>query len=255
VYVVAIQYAPGTGAVMAPALADAMGKTPYEARARLSNPDGGPVVVGNFAEIEPAYAFAGRLRANGIIPILLMPEDVETDVRRFRVRSFQLGEQGITAVSRRGETTELAYEGIDLILRGARIDEQVQVKRTEQRKFSPVRAVVSGGLMLTKTTREAQKIRKEEREDFLHLYASGGLVLAFHAGALDYRSLGPVLNPSLAANFARLVSALRDASPHARYDERLTSRQGRARLLGPSLTENHLDVAITLLARTLRQRS
>jgi hypothetical protein len=254
VYIVAIQYAPGKGDVMAPALADAMGKTPYEARARLSNPDGGPVVVGNFAEIEPAYAFAGRLRANGIIPILLTPEDVESDARRFLIRGFQLGEHAIT-VSRRGETAELAYEEIDLILRGVRIAEQVKVKRTEQRKFSPVRAVVTGGLILTKTTREAKNVTTQEREDFLHLYSRSGPVLAFHAGALDYGSLGPALKPSMAANFASLIAALRRAVPEARYDERLASRHGRARMLGPSLTENHLDVAITLLARMLRQRS
>ncbi len=252
-YIVAIHFAPGTGDVMAGALADALGKTLYEARARLNDPQRGPAVVGNFAEIEPAYA-AGRLRANGIIPILLMPEDVETDARRFLVRGFQLGEHAIT-VSRRGETAELAYEEIDLILRGVRIAEQVKVKRTEQRKFSPVRAVVTGGLILTKTTREAKNVTTREREGFLHLYSGSGPVLAFHAGALDYGSLGPSLKPSMAANFADLLDALRRAIPRARYDERLANRNGGARMLGPSLTENHLDVAITLLARTLRQRS
>jgi hypothetical protein len=254
VYVVAIHFAPGTGDVMASALADALGKTLYEARARLSDPEGGPAVVGNFAEIERAYAFAGRLRANAIVPILLTPEDIESDARRFFVRSFQLGEQGITAVSRQGETLELAYHEIELILRGVRIDERTKVQRTEERKFSPMRAMVTGGMVVSKTTRKAEQVTTQQREEFLHLYSEGGPVLAFRASALTYQSLGSALRPSSEANFAYLVRALRDATPGAHYDERLANRQGRARVLGPSLTENHLDVAVTLLARVLRVR-
>ena len=58
-----------------------------------------------------------------------------------------------------------------------------------------------------------------------------------------------VLSP--AATFAYLVSELRVPLAPARWDERLTNRQARARVLGPSLNEN-LDVAVTLLARVLR---
>ena len=65
VNVVAIHYAPGRGEALVPVLAEATDKTLYEARARLSSPEGGPAVVANFGEIEPAWAFAGRLRANG----------------------------------------------------------------------------------------------------------------------------------------------------------------------------------------------
>jgi hypothetical protein len=254
VHVVAIHYAPGAGEAMAGGLAEALDKTLYEARARLSDPDGGPAVVANFAEIQPAWAFAGRLRANGIAPILLAPEDVESDARRFLVRSFHLGERGITAVSRRGETAEVDYGEIQLVLRGARIDERTEIKRTEQRKFSPSRALLTGGLVLTKTTSKTEQVTTVEREEFLHLYAGEGPALALRAGALNYQSLGPALQPSTAANFAYLVDFFRRALPHARFDERLTSRQGRARVLGPSLTEN-LDVAVTLLARVLGRRS
>ena len=253
VNVVAIHYAPGAGEEMAGGLAEALGTTLYEARARLSAPEGGPAVVGTFAEIEPAWAFTGRLRANGIAPILLTPEDVESDARRFLVRSFQLGEQALTAASRLGRSVEVPYREIDLILRGARIDQRTEIKRTEQRKFSPGRFLLTGGMVLTKTVRKAEQVTTEEREDFFHLYAAGGdPALVFRAGALRYQSLGAALQPSTAANFSYLVDFFRGALPGVPYDERLTNRQARARLLGPSLTENHLDVAVTLMARVLR---
>lgn len=251
--VVAIHYAPGAGEAMAPALADALDKTLYEARARLSSPEGGPAVVASFGEIERAWAFTGRLRASGIYPILLTPEDVESDAQRFLVRTFQLGEHGITVVSRQGKTAELAYREINLILRGVRIEERTELKTTEQRKFSPGRALLTGGLMMTKTSRKLEQVTSEERDDFLHLYAEGRPPLVFRAREVNYQSLGPALQPSIAANFAHLVEALRQASPQSPYDERLANRQARARVLGPSLTEN-LDVAVSLLARVLRAK-
>jgi len=251
VNVVAIHYAPGAGEALAPALAEALDKSLYEARARLSSPEGGPAVVANFAEIERAWAFTGRLRANGIPSILLTPEDVESDAKRFLVRTFELGERGVTAVSRQGQTAELSYREIDLILRGVRIDERTALKTTEERKFSPGRALLTGGLMLTKTNRKLEQVTSEERDDFLHLYSAGKPPLVFRASAVNYQSLGPALQPSIAANFAYLVETLRNTSPQAVYDERLANRQARARVLGPSLTEK-LDVAVSLLARVLR---
>jgi hypothetical protein len=255
VYVVAIYYAPGAGEPLTGALAEALDKTAYEARARLSDPEGGPAVVANYGEIEQAWACAGRLRANGIKPILLTPEDVESDAQRFVVRAFELGSQGLAATSRRGETAELAYSQIDLFLHAVRIDEQTELRTTERKKFSPGRALLTGGLMLSKTTRKLEKITTEERDELLLLYSDGRPPLVFHAADLNYQSLGPDLQPSTVANFAWLAQRLRDLTPRARHDVRLTSRAGRARVLGPSLKDRHLDVAISLLARVLRVKS
>jgi hypothetical protein len=255
VNVIAIHYAPGAGEPLAGGLAEALDKTAYEIRARLSDPEGGPAVVARYGEIEPAWACAGRLRANGISPILLTDDDLETDARRFLVRGFQLGPQGITATSRRGDTAEIAYRDLDLFLRGTRIDERTETKTTEQRKFSLSRAVLTQGLMMTKTVHTTGKVTSVEREEFFHLYADGRPPLVFRPGALDYRSFGPDLQPSVQANFTLLVERMRQAFPHARYSERLANRQSRARILVPGLTDNHLDVAISLLARVLRVKS
>jgi len=255
VNVIAIHYAPGGGEALAGPLAEALDKTAYEARARLSDPEGGPAVVARYGEIEPAWACTGRLRANGISPILLTPEDVETDARRFLVRSFELGSQGITVTSRRGDTSEISYRDLDLFLRGVRVDERTELKTTEQRKFSMGRALLTQGLMMTKTVRKTDKVTSVAREEFFHLYADGRPPLVFRSGALDYRSFGPALQPSVQANFTLLVERMRQVLPAVPYSERLANRQSRARILGPGLTDNHLDVAISLLARVLRVRS
>jgi hypothetical protein len=251
VFVVAIHYAPGAGESLASPLADALDKTAYEIKARLSDPEGGPAVVARYGEAEPAWACTGRLRANGVSHVLLTPEDVETDARRFLVRGFELTGEALKATSRRGETVEVPYRDLKLILRGVRIDEQTETKTTEQRKFSMTRALVTQGLMMTKTVRKTAKVTTASREEFFHLYAAGRPPLVFRSGALDYRSFGAVLQPSVQANFTFLVERIRQTLPGARYSERLASTQSRSRILGPGLTDNHLDVAVTLLARQL----
>ena len=252
-FVVAIDFAPGAGETLAAPLAEALGNSLYEARARLSGAEGGPAVVASYGEIEPAWACAGRLRANGFSPLLVTPDDVESDASRFLVRSFTLGGQSLAVESRRGQTAEVPYAEVDLMLRGVRIDERTETKTTEERKFSPGRALLSGGLLLSKTTRKTEQIAIMERYDFLHLYSAGRPPLVFRSNSLNYQSLGSALQPSTAANFAVLAERLRPTlSPRARYDDRLTNRAVRARILGPSLTENHLDFAISLLARVLR---
>jgi hypothetical protein len=251
VFVVAIHYAPGAGDTLAAPLGEALDKTPYEIKARLSDPEGGPAVVARYGEVEPAWACTGRLRANGISPILLTPEDVETDARRFLVRGFELGGQALKATSRRGETAEIPYRDLKLFLRGVRVDEQTETKTTEQRKFSMARALVTQGMMMTKTVRKTAKVTTVAREEFFHLYAAGRPPLVFRSGALDYRSFGAALQPSVQANFTLLVERMRQAFPGARYSERLANRQSRSRILGPGLTDNHLDIAVTLLARQL----
>jgi hypothetical protein len=251
VHVIAIHYAPGGGEALAGPLAEALDLTMYEARARTSDPEGGPAVVARYGEIEPAWACTGRLRANGISPILLTPEDVETDARRFLVRGFELGERGLTATSRRGESTEIAYRDLRLFLRGVRTGEKTDLKTTEQRKFSMGRALLTQGLMMTKTVRKTEKVTTTDREEFFHLYAEGRPPLVFRSGALDYRSFGAALQPSVQANFTHLIGRMRQILPEVRFSERLANSPSRTRILGPGLKDEHLDVAISLLARVL----
>jgi hypothetical protein len=251
VYVIAIHYEPGAGEPLVEPLARALDRSLYEIRARLSSPEGGPAVVANYGEIEPAWACAGRLRAEGIAPILILPEEVEKDADRFQVRDFELGESAIRVTSRRGETVEIPFAEIGLVLRGTWVEEKIDTQVTEKRKLSLSRAIVTGGMLITKVHRNVKQVRSEERDDFLQLYAPGRPPLAFRSAALRYQGLGAELQPSIHANFNRLIEALRRALPHARWDERLASRPGHARVLGPGLTDSHLDLAISLLARVL----
>ena len=65
------------------------------------------------------------------------------------------------------------------------------------------RALLTQGLMLTKTVRKTERVTTAAREEFFHLYAEGRPPLVFRSGALDYRSFGGTLQPSVQANFTQ----------------------------------------------------
>jgi len=251
-HIVALQFDKDAGDALAVRLAAVLGRTLLEARSRVSEPAGGPSVLATFGEAGPAEELAEELRSRGFSVLVLPSAAVGTEAQRLVVRSFELGPGSLTVQPRHGRAVEVPWQDVRLLLRGI---VRVQHKRTqmvEQRKLSLGRAVLTGGLMVTKTVKSTKHEIRVENEGFLHLYPASGPPLAFRQAELNFAGLGPGLEPSVAANFARLVKVLRQASPRAVYDERLATLPGQARMLGPSLPpERHLDLAVTLLARAL----
>jgi len=238
---------------LANALASAMGKTVLEARSRLNAPGSGPFVVGTFGEKEKAAGLAAQLRNGGFNAAVLGEDEIVQEAGRDNVRRFELGEGQLRAEPAEGGSRMVAYSGIDLILRGTGISSSTTTEASEQRSFSLGRAVLSGGLMVMKTTKTVREVTSQEREGFFILYAGDGRPLEFRESGLIFDSLGQARKLSRVANFAFLVAEIRGRCPAARYDERLLTRAGQAALLGPSLNpEEHLTVATALLAKVLR---
>jgi hypothetical protein len=250
-HVVALQFEKNAGDSLAVRLAAVLGRTLLEARGRVSDPEGGPAVLATFPEAAAAEAYADELRSRGFAMLVLPPEQVETEKERFLTRSFAVGPEALTAQSRQG-SAEVAWRDVRLLLRGVVRVEHKRTQTVQRRELSLGRAVITGGLMVTKPVKSSKTEVLIENEGFLHLYPAAGPPLVFRQSELNYAGLGPGLQPSVAANFSRLVTVLREACPQARFDERLASPPGQARLLGPSLPpSSHLDVAISLLSRSL----
>jgi len=250
-YVVALQFDKHAGDALAVRLAAVLGRTLLEARGRVSAPEGGPAVLATFGEAAAAATYADELRSRGFEVLVLAPEAMETDQERFVMRDFEIGPEGLTARSRKG-SAEVAWRDVRLLLRGAVRIERKRTQTVQRRELSLGRAVITGGLMVTKAVKTSKTETLIENEGFLHLYLASGRPLVFRQSDLNYAGLGPALQHSAAANFARLVTALRAACPEALYDERLATPPGQARLLGPSLSaESHLDVAVSLVSQAL----
>lgn len=236
----------------ADALAAALKVTVHEALMRLRSPGDGPLTVAVFADRDPALQLTGRLRSAGFKTVLLTPGDMQREDGAWEVKRFGLGADGLHVETAKKDGLVVPYQEVELMLRGIGIVRSTTTETGKTRSLSIGRAVLTGGMVLSKTTRTRREVTSEQRQGFLNVYASGGSIFVFREAVLAYDSLGPELKPSRAANFAFLVSELRRRCPGSRYDERLLSRAGQAALLGPTLApEEHLDLASALLAKVL----
>jgi len=252
VYVVAIDNLGEDRESLARALSEALETTLYDARIRLGAPGKGPLIVAAYAGGNTARERAEKLGAAGFRTLVLGQDEVETDEMRTIVRKFLFGESELGIEARTGDHVTMEYALIDRIIRGSRIAKNTETETVKDRKFAVGRAILSGGLVPMKSVKTTQQKTTEVREGFIHLYSGNRSPLVFLESALLYDSLGPALQPTRSANFAGVLAELRRRCTGALYDDRLVSKAGQSRLLGPIFDpERHLDIAVSLLSRSL----
>jgi len=239
---------------LAEALAAALGTTAYEARSRLRYPGKGPLVAASCQDRGAAEKIAERLVSGGFDAMVLAQDEIDTESEQFIVRKFRLDDEALDIESGKGQHLTIEYRSIDLLLRGTSIAGKTEIETSKERKFSLGRTVISGGLVMSRTKKITREIKTEAREGFFNLYSGSAPTLVFRESALGYDAPGFALKPSRVANFAYLISELRQRQPDAAFDDRLLRRAEQAALLGPLLSpEEFLNVATSLLAKILRR--
>jgi len=253
-HIVAIYNLPDHKDELAEAFAAALGTTVYEARSRLRVQGNGPLVVASCQDREAAERIAASLTSGGFDAILLDQDEIEAGSAQFIVRKFRLDDEMLYVESGEGLNLTVDYRSIDLLLHGTSIAVKTESETLKKRKFSLGRAVLSGGLVMSRTNKITREIKNEEREGFFNLYSGSLPALVFRESYLMYDSPGFALKPTRVANFAYLIDELRQRQPDAAFDDRLLRRAEQASLLGPLLSpEEFLNVAILLLAKLIRQ--
>jgi hypothetical protein len=252
-YIVAIDDLGDDREGIARALSEALGTIYYDALVRVSVPGKGPLIVAAYAEKNIALEKTEKLRVAGFRTLVLGQNEVETDGESTIVRRFLFGDAELEVEARTGDAVRIGYNLIDTIIRGTRIVQTMETETMKEQKFAAGRAIITGGLMTTKTVKVTQQSRTDVREGFIYFYPGKLRPLVFLESELLYDSLGSALRPTRVANFAFVLEELRRRRPGAVYDDRLLSKAGQARLLGPMFEpERHLDIAISLLSRSLR---
>jgi hypothetical protein len=250
---VVLHHMPPNEDTAARALAGALELTPVEARGRLAVPQGGPAIVGRRADPAAAADLVARLNAAGFKAFALDADRVETDARRTAARRFSLGATELQVETRAGETRALPYADVRLLLRATGIFSETTTTTVESRQFSAGRALVSGGLVLTKGKTTTTKETEEAWEGWLVVYPHDGPAIVFREAGTLWDGLGAALQPTRLANFTQLCTLLRARCPAAPYDDRLMRRAGQVQLLGPGFApESSLDLALAVLAATPR---
>ncbi len=252
-HVVAIHSINSDKEAMAGSLSAVLKVTLYEALTRLRCPGNGPLTVAVFAEKERAEQLSEQLHSAGFESVVLTSDEIAAEACARLVRRFGLGERELHIETEQGDKLDIPFQDTDLILRGISIFRDTTTETVKHRSINLGRAVLSGGMMITKTTKTTRDVTTEVRERFINLYAGDAPILVLRENALDYNSLGSARKPSRSENFTHLGTELRRCCPGARYDERLMNRAAQAAMLGPLLDpEKHLAVATALLAKVLR---
>jgi hypothetical protein len=204
----------------AAALATDLGITAYEARLKIAVPS--PAIVLTSADPGAAAELARKLRGRGHGVLSCDAADVVSSSAMVPLRRFTFEEDALVADDVPG--ARLPYTeilGIFRAMHETRTETRTQSKGSQ---FSAGRALLTGGLMVTKSVSRDEKTVTQEREQVCYLFPRGGKTpwLLPEQGT-KYAGLGAEAGPSSAHNFVATLARLRKLASGAHYDERLMS--------------------------------
>lgn len=250
-YVVAI-HGPRTDERLSEVLVEVTGRTPAEARARLNVPGTGPLVVAVLSDRAQAVDLGRRLQAAGFQVLAVGPEHIETDADRIIARSFSLDEGALIVTPRQGDPVSVPLGAASLVLFGTSSSVHTDITNEKSRKLSLGRIAMTGGLVARKTVVKQVVTEEQIRGRFAYVRAPDLPTVALHEASLQADGPGVPMHRSRTASFTHLMAELRRLCTGAIIDDRLLNRGTQSMLLGPMLgAEEHLDVATTLLIRSL----
>jgi hypothetical protein len=233
------------------AISGILGILVSEVRQRIIG--GGPAVMASFADPQQARALSEKLNQNGIATMVVDAAEISRRANQFICRRFELGEALLRIETSDRQQAEIPYREIGLLLAATSIVAYSETKKVTERKFSLGKTILAGGIPMSKKVEHQQRVTIEERGKVLYLYAGDWPLIVFSQDGMIYDGLGAAMKLTRELNFTYVINELRRLCPGAIYDDRLLKRVGQVRLLGPALSpETHLDLAVEILARSLR---
>ena len=233
-------------------VAEKLGTVAFEARQKLSG--GSPVVIATFADEDHARALVASLTQEDLPAFMIDSEDVRKQQSPCYVHRFVLGEEALKVESREGDSYEIQYGAIDLLLVAICKAGEIQTTGIEiNRKFSLGKTLLAGGLPMTKQVKTEKIVTVEERDESLWLYTHDRALFIFDRPVMNFDGLGEAMQFTRDLNFAHLKNELKRLAPRARFDDRLLKRAAMIRLIGPALNpEVDHDLAFEILSRSMR---
>ncbi len=224
-----------------------------------------PVVVERTADLERARRLLAWLRGEGHGAVACDVGAVPDSASLPRWRGFELGEETLTLLDPPAARQRVRYRELTAVVRALHVVEEDLHEQTSKRKLAIGRAVLTGGLALTKRVTTESHEQREGREEVAYLYVTGGpgpWVLREHQ--LRYDGLGELRGRTTAEGFRALMTELAARAPGALHDDRFVRQRRRdpdVRVDGNALggvtrrsTAGATDLAVHLLVLAHAQR-
>ncbi len=219
-YIVAVTELRNPIEVEAARIAEDIGSTPYEVRIALTA--GMPAVVLTTIDKELAQRVLSRIAERGNLVIGADDEYVVDSESMVTMKRFRMDPDGYRTEEAPSEL--LPFGDVLAIVRATHRLSTASRTVTKERSFSAGRAILSGGLVMTKTTTRETKQATDAREHVVYLFRrSGERPWIMRQDEAKYHALGPQMQPTNALNFPLAVTKLRENSPTATFDTRLVS--------------------------------
>ncbi len=223
----------------AKALAADLGALPYEQRMKLQR--GMPAVVLATPDAARARAVEERLRARGHDVIRFDTAAVVASDAMIAMRWFRFEPDGILTTDAQSE--RLRWADIAVIVRAAH---RTSVETSEvvlKKQLAPGRALLTGGLIMNKTTAHKVTGHTEDSEAVLYLMPrTAGSPWLLREQRATYGALGTDVTASSIRNFELVVDRIRTSARQAAFDDRLVARKG---------TADEVDLLVHVVASTL----
>ena len=218
-HVVAITQLSSTVEREAAALAVDLGGIAYEHRQKLAA--GLPAVVLTTPDEHRAATLVAKLRARGHVAVACRTADIVASSAMISLRRFQIDDDALIAGDQR-----LPWREIGALVRAThrrRIETTTVVK---DKQLAVGRAIVTGGLVMRKTTTREVATRTDETDPVLYVFrASGATPWLLREQGTHFEALGAQLTPISARNFQLTVELLRSRAPTARFHDALLTRR------------------------------
>ena len=187
---------------------------------------------------------AEALHAGGFAAVLVEPARIPGDSQRLLPKRLEFAVGRLVAFTADGARHELPAAAIRFIQRG-RHEGAGRVVHGKELKFSPVKALLSNGLLLTKTVNKATTVAGSHEHVLLLQRNDGGPEIILHEKGLDYGFLTTDKQPSSLANLDRTLLRLHALAPAAGYSAQSLQPGWLASLSAPGVDAQ--DLAFYLL--------
>ncbi len=229
----------------------------YDLRMKLGGPL--PVILTSTPDGAAAQELVASLRSRHHGALAVDPSRVISSGTMISPQSFLFEQHALVVSEPDGRRHELPYAEVGALIRAMHATESAAAVGERKRKLSASRALLTGGMMITKSVSSKRQSSSEESAQVLYIFRrsfTAPLLLEEHH--LHYQSLGERMGRTRGENFGVTVDLLRSLAPGAFYDDRLVSGRARSSFAGLAGTAtqavvvtsntNPTDLAAHLLA-------
>jgi hypothetical protein len=203
---------------------------------------------------DQAPALGGALEALGFQVVTCDPEAVPGDGDRVVARAIELADRALVITDAQGDTHTCSRAAIGWFQRGRRVLRKTTQVTSSERRLDVGRALLTGGLVLTKKVEKTTTKTSETPDAFVLVQRTDGEPdIMLYERRLGYRFLGADMAASSRANLDLVHARLSALAPDAATDDRV-GQPGFISAM-PTTRADPVDLALLLvtLAR-LRQR-